>query len=141
MRRKLTASAAALVAGGSAHAATINATPASIQAVAAQAKAGDTIVFGSGTYALGSAINLRSGVSYIKSPGAILTSTSGNNMMAGSNISGVTICRLTFKNGPNVADAAHGAIDLTDANKVTVTNNAFRTPRPTRLSCSISRTI
>lgn len=120
--------AVALVAAGSvsAHATTFDVTPATAQTAATQATAGDTIVFGPGTYALGSAINLQSGVSYVGSPGAILTSTAGNNIMSGSNVSNVKIGGLTFENGPNVVDAAHAAIYLTNVNNVAVTGNGFQ---------------
>jgi hypothetical protein len=106
---------------------TYTVTPSSnLQAIDAEAQAGDTMVFTPGTYNVGSTISLQSGVTYQGQPGAVLNSTSSNNTMQGSGVSDVTVSGLTFENGPNLVDGSHGAISLVNGNGVTIANNSFQ---------------
>jgi hypothetical protein len=105
-----------------------NVTPSSnLQNVVAGLHQGDTVDFGSGTYDISSTINLQSGISFISTAGAILDSTSSNNIMEGDDVSNVTIKGLTFENGPNLFGSGdtHAAVLLVDSNNASITNNAF----------------
>jgi hypothetical protein len=106
-----------------------NVTPSSnLQQVVAGLHSGDTVSFGSGTYDISSTINLESGISFISTAGAILDSTSSDNIMEGDDVSNVTVKGLTFENGPNLFGSGdtHAAILLVDSNNASITNNVFK---------------
>ncbi len=106
-----------------------NVTPSSnLQQVVAGLHSGDTVNFGSGTYDISSTIDLESGISFISTAGAILDSTSSDNIMEGDDVSNVTVKGLTFENGPNLFGSGdtHAAILLVDSNNASITSNVFK---------------